>query len=204
MTTTMAKKTTAPKPALKVTKEPLKGAFPADIVAAAIAAGAKYDAPPSVVLAQAALETGFFKHFPPDSHNYLGIKAVGDQPHVTVPTREFYHGHWVTVNANFRKFANAQECFMTWGRWITLTPIYAAAGATWKRTRDAFKTADAIAHHWATDPNYASKVRDIMADYKLTDLDAKILHGEPANLANAPSLPAIDPDAPGVVGISKA
>ena len=59
---------------------------PPDVVAAARSAQAKWRVPASVSIAQYALESGWGKHIPPGSNNPFGIKALADQPHVTVAT----------------------------------------------------------------------------------------------------------------------
>jgi flagellum-specific peptidoglycan hydrolase FlgJ len=134
--------------------------IPADIVAAARGALAKWHIPASVSIAQWALESGRGAHMPPGSNNPFGIKAVAGQASVPVRTREVdKHGREYFINAPFRKFATIAEAFDEHGRLLATSAHYAAARAT---LPDADAFADALTGVYATDPHYGALLKSIM------------------------------------------
>ena len=136
-----------------------------DVVDAAKASERKHGIPASVSLAQFALESAWGKKMPAGSNNPFGIKAVGDQPSVSVRTREVdRNGRSYYIQAPFRKFASIAEAFDEHGRLLAKGKPYAKA-----RTKlpdpDAF--ADALTGVYATDPLYGELLRRIMRQSKL-------------------------------------
>jgi peptidoglycan hydrolase FlgJ len=121
---------------------------------------------PKVILAQAALETGWGRSLIKNSNgsnsfNLFNIKAdkswQGKQ--ARVPTLEFDQGVAKKVNAGFRSYASFQESFKDYVDFIKSNPRYG----------DALKQADNGERYmhelqqagYATDPNYANKVMSI-------------------------------------------
>ncbi len=118
---------------------------------------------PHMLIAQAALETGWGKSIPcnPDgtcSFNLFGIKAGGrwQGPAVGVNTLEFEDGMAVRRRASFRAYESAADSFRDYASLIKNSPRYAAALGTGSDTA-AF--ANALQQGgYATDPNYANKL----------------------------------------------
>ncbi len=118
---------------------------------------------PRMLIAHAALETGWGKHVPcnPDgtcSFNLFGIKAGSrwQGASVGVNTVEFENGVAVQRRASFRAYGSPAESFRDYAQLIRSSPRYAAALGT---GNDAAAFANALqAGGYATDPNYASKL----------------------------------------------
>ena len=115
--------------------------------------------PASIILAQAALETGWGSSSIGNAKNLFGIKGTGPAGSVTVPTQEYRNGRMVTENASFRKYNTWQESIEDHSR-LLQNSRYANA----MRNRD---NPDQFARElqragYATDPEYASKLISIM------------------------------------------
>lgn len=136
-------------------------------IAAACAASAKWKIPASVQLAQWVLESGWGKHTSAP-HNYFGIKALAGQPSVTVPTKEFLNGKWVTVQAAFRSFANDTEAFDAHAKLLATGKPYAKARTA---LPDPFAFANALTGVYATDPKYGALLGSIIRGSNLTQYD---------------------------------
>ncbi len=121
---------------------------------------------PEVLIAQAALETGWGKAViqGPDgsSHNLFNIKADGrwDGPSVGKSTLEFKEGIAVKEQARFRSYDSWADSFQDYVHFIQGQPRY----------QEALKVADDAAAYlkglqeagYATDPAYADKIHDIL------------------------------------------
>lgn len=131
--------------------------------------GKKYGLFPSVVLAQSALESNFGKsRLATDFNNYFGIKSNGDGDEIKLETTEFVDGEKIVAYESFRVYKNPLESFDHYGRLISEAKRY-------KDVLDA-KTYDGAAVAlqkcgYATDPDYASKIINIIEIYELTRLD---------------------------------
>jgi peptidoglycan hydrolase FlgJ len=121
---------------------------------------------PKVILAQAALETGWGSSLIKNSNgsnsfNLFNIKAdkswQGKQ--ARVPTLEFEQGIAKKVNAGFRSYASFQESFKDYVDFIKSNPRYGdALKQAGNGERYMYELQQA---GYATDPNYASKVMSI-------------------------------------------
>ena len=122
---------------------------------------------PEVLVAQAALETGWgqkmIRHADgSNSFNLFGIKAdpgwTGGQ--VQVPTLEYESGMAVKRRAAFRSYASLDEAVSGYVNFVRSNPRYRQAlqqaGST-----DAY-LAGLQAAGYATDPQYADKIRSIL------------------------------------------
>jgi flagellar protein FlgJ len=131
---------------------------------------------PKVLLAQAALETGWGRSLIKNSNggnsfNLFNIKADkawrGKQAQVS--TLEFEQGIAKKVNAGFRSYASFQESFQDYVAFIKSNPRYG----------DALKQADNGERYlhelqqagYATDPNYADKVMSIYHGNTMTEFE---------------------------------
>jgi flagellar protein FlgJ len=135
----------------------------------------QYDVPASVTAAQAALESNWGgSKLTVNDKNYFGFKctaanapgpiATGCHAYPTTECTPSCH----TVTAYFRVYASETDSFRDYGRLLTTSPVYAGA---LKSRHDADAYIKAIAPHYATDPNYASKVIATMKAHNLYALD---------------------------------
>lgn len=145
---------------------------------AAHAASRQTGIPGQLILAQAALETGWGRHEIRSedgrpSFNVFNIKATGwDGDSARVPTIEFANGQAHQTRADFRVYDSYDAAFADYARLLTESPRYAPVLSA--------PTADAAARQlqacgYATDPKYADKLISIMSQIP-----------EPARRAPAP------------------
>jgi len=127
-----------------------------------------------VILAQAALETGWGERVArgadgQPSHNLFGIKAHGWGGAVArVPTLEFRDGALQRETADFRSYGSYAEAFDDYARFLTENPRYRQALAA----GDAAGFARGLqAAGYATDPAYARKILGVLGSPLLADLD---------------------------------
>lgn len=123
---------------------------------------------PRLMVAQAALETGWGRHMiegsdGTPSHNLFGIKADsrwgGDRVNIT--TSEYREGVRMQERADFRRYQDYRESFRDYVDFLHNNPRY----------RDALAVADQpglFAERlqqagYATDPRYGAKIRSIMS-----------------------------------------
>lgn len=126
---------------------------------AAKEASKKSGVPASIILAQAALETGWGGSSIGDAKNLFGIKGTGPAGSISVPTQEYRNGRMVTETASFRKYNSWQESIEDHGRLLQNARYAAAmrnAGNPDQFARELQKAG------YATDPEYASKLISIM------------------------------------------
>ncbi len=129
---------------------------------------AKYKIPISVLIAQAALESGWGRHVKDNA--YFGIKSHKSKGAATsFTTTEFINGQKVTMKDSFRAYANFGEAAKDYGKFLTTNPRYNPAFA---HSNDPYKFADILqSSGYATDPQYARKLRSIISTYYLDDYD---------------------------------
>mgnify|MGYP006359681803 FL=1 len=121
---------------------------------------------PSLIMAQAALETGWGREkittrSGADSHNTFGIKA-GDYwkgPTTDVMTTEFVDGQAQKRVERFRVYASDEESFSDYARLMSQNPRY--RGVINARSGEAAAVAIQQAGY-ATDPEYANKLISVM------------------------------------------
>ena len=115
--------------------------------------------PASIILAQAALETGWGEASIGDARNLFGIKGTGPAGTISVPTQEYIDGRMVTVNDNFRRYNSWMESMLDHSR-LLQGSRYADA---MRNRNDPDQFARELQRAgYATDPDYASKLISIM------------------------------------------
>lgn len=142
-----------------------KPAFFAALLPAALDSERKYGVPAEVILAQAALESGWGKHAI-GGFNIFGIKGSGPAGTVKLATHE---GSGKASMANFAKFNNFHEAVVEHGEMYN-NGSYTDGMKAYAKNKDPFKFVDQIAGVYATAPDYASKVKRVMRDYGLHKL----------------------------------
>jgi len=147
------------------------------------AAGAALGVGPAVLVAQAALETGWgralVRH--PDgrsTYNLFGIKAGSARsgPTAAVPTVEYHDGVASRGVDRFRAYGSYAESFADYVRLLRTDPRYRAVSAGAGDAR-AF-TAALQEAGYATDPHYAGKIQAVMHGTTLRDALAALKAGD--------------------------
>lgn len=131
---------------------------------------------PSIILAQACLESGFGNSALSQSPNFnlFGIKGTGPNGTVQYTTTEYVNGKPIQTIASFRKYHN-------WSESIHDHTELFINGVSWNHDfykpvigeRDFNKVAEFLQGHYATDISYASKLEHLNSVYNLTLWDAK-------------------------------
>ncbi|MFT6770747.1 flagellar assembly peptidoglycan hydrolase FlgJ [Congregibacter sp.] len=138
-----------------------------------------------VLLAQAALETGWGKHVSADqrgsSNNFFNIKAGAgwEGPTVSVQTIEYRDGVAVRETARFRAYDSAAESFADYAALIKGSPRYSEAQELAADGEQYLRELQRAGY--ATDPAYADKVLSI--------LERGDLAGASPDLKNAADVP---------------
>ena len=122
------------------------------VYSAAKQAGATF---PECVSAQWALESGWGKHTS-GKNNYFGLKGSG----TSVNTQEFINGQWITIKAGFLDFPDLATC-VTYlvDRWYQDFGKYKGVNRANSRNECARLL---VKENFATDPDYATKLIQIM------------------------------------------
>ncbi|WP_457676247.1 flagellar assembly peptidoglycan hydrolase FlgJ [Thiolapillus sp.] len=136
---------------------------------------------PEVLLAQAALETGWGKMMPADesgsSMNLFGIKADSrwEGQRVGVSTLEYRDGSAHRERADFRSYDSPEESMEDYARFLKENPRYEEA---LKNAGDAHRYLDELQKAgYATDPQYARKIRSIMDSKRFTGIVTQLRAG---------------------------
>lgn len=136
--------------------------------AAARAAGHVF---PEYAACEAALESGWgHSQLAVEANNLFGQKQahppLPGTASLTLPTREFLHGAWLSVQANWIKFPDWESCFRE--RMALLRSLAAAwpnyGAALHAATGEQFITE--VSRTWSTDPNRAGKVLAVYDDHR--------------------------------------
>lgn len=126
---------------------------------------------PKILIAQAALETGWGKSMTKglngeSSNNYFNIKANGKEPSVKTTTTEYFSENPIKISADFRKYDDIENSFNDYVSLIQNSPRYQHHLAP---QMDAETYIKAIHQSgYATDPKYSDKVMSI---YRGDDLN---------------------------------
>ncbi|OBS09839.1 flagellar assembly peptidoglycan hydrolase FlgJ [Acidihalobacter prosperus] len=137
---------------------------------------------PEVLVAQAALETGWGKQIPttPDgrsSFNLFGIKAGGSWQgaQVSVPTMEYRDGALQRERASFRAYPSLAASFADYAHLISTQPRYQEAMT--QASNPAAYLDGLQQAGYATDPAYADKIKSILGSQPLLALDPGVKNG---------------------------
>lgn len=160
-------------PAQDITQEAIKGFdSPEDFIEKLWPLAEKYAAElgvePKVLLAQAALETGWGQHTirytnEVPTHNLFNIKADGrwDGPKAVVPTLEYERGKPVRQLAAFRAYPSFDASFRDYVDFLKSSERYRPA---LDRAGDSRAFVQGLHRAgYATDPEYSHKINEIMS-----------------------------------------
>ena len=136
---------------------------------------------PEVILSQAALETGWGQHIidkanGKSSHNLFNIKADSrwQGEHATTGTVEYRDGVAVKEQAQFRSYDNYQDSFNDYVDFLQTQPRYQNA---LKQTHDPEQFIEGLHKAgYATDPDYADKIKQIMNSSTLAQISQQQEH----------------------------
>ncbi|MCI1290726.1 MAG: glucosaminidase domain-containing protein [Lactobacillus sp.] len=151
-----------------------QNSFLQSAVPQAQAAAYKYGVYPSVMLAQAILESGWGQSQLAQAPNYnlFGIKGSYNGQSVNMGTSEYGSSGYYNTNANFKKYPNYQASFEDNGATLRNNPQYYIK--TWLENASSYQQATAGLKSYATAPNYTSQLNSIIATYNLTQYDPQI------------------------------
>ncbi|MBY8911151.1 glucosaminidase domain-containing protein [Bacillus sp. YC2] len=134
----------------------------------------KYHVLPSITLAQAILESDWGNsELAGKARNLFGVKGDYKGKHVTMNTDEFEKGKRKTIRAKFRKYSTFFESMDDHAKLFV-------NGTSWNKKKykpvleaGDYKTAAAALQKsgYATDPDYAEKVKDVIETYNLNEFD---------------------------------
>lgn len=122
---------------------------------------------PSVMIAQAALESGWDAS---GNHSLFGIKGDG----VESKTSEYINGNYVEVIDSFRTYPDVTSACIDYWDLITQNPRYAKVknNPDYKSAVDGLiNTTDGLSY--ATSPTYIEKIISIIEDFNLTRFDVR-------------------------------
>jgi flagellum-specific peptidoglycan hydrolase FlgJ len=144
--------------------------FLASVLPAALESGRQHKLPPSIILSQAILESGWGRSRLATEHNNLfGIKAGAEQAGVDYPTLEASAAGVQVVRQRFRSYASPAMSIEGHGALLSRDRRYSAARAHRGNWRP-FLTE--LAPVYASDPHYARRITEIITRYKLDRWDA--------------------------------
>jgi flagellum-specific peptidoglycan hydrolase FlgJ len=110
-----------------------------------------------------------------DGQNLFGMKQHKHPVYgtMTLPTREFLNGDWLTVNSGWVNYPDWRACFadrlITLERLSNAYPHYAGA----LRAPDAPTYISEVSKTWSTDPDRGKKVLSIYQEYALGNTQEK-------------------------------
>lgn len=154
--------------------------------------GKQYDLFPSVLLAQAALESDWGRSdLSSNYHNLFGIKGSGYFS-IKLPTQEEQAGQLVSQMASFRVYPNWQASLEDYAK-VLNQPLY--AGVHRKLAANYRQATHALIGKYASDSQYDRKLNQVIQAYHLDQYDQlKEQDSQPVKVKNPHQLPADWPD----------
>ncbi len=136
----------------------------------------EYGLLPSIILAQAILESDWGQsELSAKYHNLFGVKEFGDGPKAYMMTKEYVDGEWIDVKAYFKVYPD-------WKSSLEDHTLLFVNGVNWNKDlyKDVleakdYKTAAYALQEagYATDPTYADKLIEMIEQYDLDQFDPK-------------------------------
>lgn len=144
------------------------------IAPAAQQIGQEYDLYPSIIIAQAALESdwGCSTLGKAPNNNLFGVKGYFARQTVAQPTTEYdEQGHKFQVVSNFRQYASEYEALRDYAQTLE-APLY--QGVHRQNTKNYREATRALCGRYATDPEYDRKLNQLIDTYQLTKYDDQV------------------------------
>lgn len=136
--------------------------FISSIAPAAKAVAEELGIDPRIVVAQAALESGWGKSV--KGNNLFGIKSHGKKDGLMVATHEVINGKRVAVTDEFRAYESYEDSVRGYGEFLKENPRYQPM----LNAETIDEQIDALGKSgYATDPEYADKVKAIAKSKRL-------------------------------------
>lgn len=156
----------------------------------AVKVAGEYNLYPSVMMAQAALESGWGSSTlsKAPNHNMFGIKGDYKGQSVTMQTSEYTNGRWIRIPQKFRKYPSFAESFEDNAKVIRKGPSWNSSyyKNVWVENAASYKDATrALTGTYATDPGYAGKLNNIIEKYGLDRFD-QALYGQSTQAVATP------------------
>ena len=126
----------------------------------------------SMMIAQAALESGWgTSSLSTNAYNLFGVKWNGYGAYINMPTQEFYGGAYHTVYAKFQRYSSYAESLNAYANLIVSHfPNSTKANAS-SYAVAANNLRNGVYGTYATAPNYASSLINLIQQYDLTKYD---------------------------------
>ena len=149
--------------------------FIQSIAPAAILIADKYDIYPSVMLAQASLESSWGESaLAQEYNNLMGTKGSWNGESITVRTREDVNGESVYINAGFSVYGSWIDSLARYGLLMSEGLKWDANyySGTWRENAASYKDATAwLQGRYATDSAYESKLNATIQSFNLDQYD---------------------------------
>lgn len=134
----------------------------------------EYHVPASISLAQAALESDFgHSELSQKYYNLYGIKAAWFEPGVSLATKEYMNGQWIEVKQRFRVYSSWNASMRAHAKLLTKGTEdnpqryeKVLQAGNYQEAAQALQEAG-----YATDPNYAQKIIQVIETYQLSRYD---------------------------------
>lgn len=157
---------------------PDQAKFISRIAKSAQKVGMEYDLYPSVIIAQAALESNWGSSGLAQKpyHNLFGVKGSFNGKSVVQPTTEYTRdGVEKKINDHFRWYENDYQSLCDYAETLA-DPLYAGVH---RGQASSYRAAThSLLGRYATDPQYDRKLNKIIASYQLTKYDDSIPAGK--------------------------
>lgn len=143
--------------------------------------GKDYDLYPSIIIAQAVLESDWGRSELGASphHNLFGVKGSYQGKSVLKPTTEFHNGKEHEIKDYFRSYPSDKEALTDYGETLS-DPLYVHVHRS--QTSNYRQATKALVGIYATDPDYNKKLNQIIDHYNLTKYDGVRKEGGEARL----------------------
>ena len=150
-------------------------AFINHLATAAQRVGAEYDLYPSVIIAQAALESnwGTSRLGRAPFHNLFGVKGYFAGRTTQQPTSEYQAGRKLLVVDNFRRYQSDEAALRDYATTLQ-APLY--RGVHRQYAASYRQATHALQGRYATDPQYEQKLNRLIDGFKLTRYDHQPRH----------------------------
>jgi hypothetical protein len=152
-----------------VTGQTSNSSFMLSIYQAALDGWSQFGVLPSVTAAQAILESAWGKSaLATEGHNLFGIKGSYNGQSIVMRTAEYGSNGYYYTNAAFRRYPSNYESVVDHGRFLASNSRY--SNLLWQKN---YTTVTNYLHAdgYATDPNYASSLNNVIRNYGLDAWD---------------------------------